>query len=555
MTQTVHVPESGTVKPRPVVYQRGGVDAFYTFLDLVDGLGEGRVFLLEAASEEGRPEYQMSLVGIAPVLEVQVKDGRIHLFAVDGLRTWLTERLAEAGYEAADRGTEVVEAVGSTKVAEDAEAAATHREPRPSVVDTRPLVYGATDPMAWLEALRTAVMTLLPAHAGISFSQGLLGYIGYDAVHYLEALPKTTVDDRGLPDIRLQWHAGIVQITSADTLVFDSVAALATVVSEEVARRLSEELAYAKRVIASAEQGQTRGQEKLLALAHLASGASVRADRLWEDDVTQAKFEANVRQAKDYIRAGDIFQVVLSKRMRVQKVFHPYVAYDRLRKLNPSPYMFVAEYPDMRVFGASPEVQFRSVNGWAEMKPIAGTSKGRGKTPEEDRALADRLLHDEKERAEHVMLVDLCRNDLGRVCQIGSIEVPELMSVEPYSHLFHLVSVVRGRLRPDVSVFHALLATFPAGTLSGAPKIRAMEIIDELEDLRRGPYGGMIGMIDFAGNANTAIVIRTVVETNETYFVQVGAGIVADSDPAQEWLECGHKAGATIEVLTGHGSK
>jgi anthranilate synthase component I len=161
-------------------------------------------------------------------------------------------------------------------------------------------------------------------------------------------------------------------------------------------------------------------------------------------------------------------------------------------------------------------------------------------------------LQDEKERAEHVMLVDLCRNDLGRVCQTGTVQVDELMTVEPYSHLFHLVSTVHGQLQPEVSVFHALLSTFPAGTLSGAPKIRAMEIIDELESLRRGPYGGMLGMVDFDANANLAIIIRTVVEVDDMYHIQVGAGIVADSDPTQEWLECGHKAGALMQVLTGN---
>jgi anthranilate synthase component I len=183
------------------------------------------------------------------------------------------------------------------------------------------------------------------------------------------------------------------------------------------------------------------------------------------------------------------------------------------------------------------------------MKPIAGTSKGRGATPELDLALQQRLLADEKERAEHIMLVDLCRNDLGRVCTVGSVAVEEFMVVEPYSHLFHLVSTVKGQLRDDVSVFHALLSTFPAGTLSGAPKVRAMEIIDELERFRRGPYGGMIGMIDFDSNANTAIVIRTVVERDDKYYIQVGAGIVADSDPTQEWLECGHKTGALMDVF------
>ncbi|WDL99313.1 anthranilate synthase component I family protein [Alicyclobacillus sp. ALC3] len=417
--------------------------------------------------------------------------------------------------------------------------------------------FRAADVMTWLEQLRQLVAGLLAVDHLVPFSAGLLGYIGYDAVHYLEELPKTTCDDRQLPDIRLQWHAVITQITDGDVHVFDSIDALARVAPQTVITDLRAEAARTREIVANPAAALEFGAERLDALAQMSESASVslpptagQVGGQVQEDVSQALFEANVERAKEYIRAGDIFQVVLSKRLRVAKQLHPYVAYDRLRKLNPSPYMFVAEYPDMRVFGASPEVQFRAVGRKAQMKPIAGTSKGRGKTPAEDKVLADRLLADEKERAEHVMLVDLCRNDLGRVCEIGSIRVPELMVVEPYSHLFHLVSVVEGTLREDTSVFHALLATFPAGTLSGAPKIRAMEIIDELESLRRGPYGGMLGMIDFAGNANTAIVIRTVVEADDAYYVQVGAGIVADSVPSQEWLECGHKAGATIDVLT-----
>lgn len=537
MTHTVD--EQAARRVRLHEQRTGEVDALRVFLRLVDDLGEGRVFLLEAASDdEGHPEYQMSLLGTAPVVEVQVKDGVVDLYAVDGLCQWLTERLP------AGESTDVMK--GMPPVA------------RPSVVVGQAVRFYAQDPMAWLEQLRQAVASLLGGEELVPFSAGLLGYIGYDAVHYLEKLPKTTVDDRLLPDIRLQWHAVVTQITDGSVKVFDTLEALRPVLTATALAHVEAEFAATRVVLSDPTAAAAAGAVRLAELTHTDKFAAARLGddasdgvALVREDVTQPVFEGNVERAKEYIRAGDIFQVVLSKRMRIAKQLHPYVAYDRLRKLNPSPYMFVAEYPDMRVFGASPEVQFRTVARHAEMKPLAGTSKGRGKTPAEDRALAERLQNDEKERAEHVMLVDLCRNDLGRVCEIGSIRVPELMAVEPYSHLFHLVSVVHGTLRADTSVFHALLATFPAGTLSGAPKIRAMEVIDELESLRRGPYGGMIGMVDFAANANTAIVIRTVIEADDAYYIQVGAGIVADSDPAQEWLECGHKAGAIIDVLTG----
>lgn len=503
------------------------VDPFYLYLDMVSELGEGRAFLLDAAAET-TSKYQMSLVAGAPVLEVQVKDGVTTLFAVRGLADYLVTGLAERGVVAQD------DALCPGGV--------------PCVIGSSVATYHSGDPMQILEHLRLLMRALY--HGGSEdaapFSAGFLGYIGYDAVHYLEALPKTTTDDRNLADIRLQVHAVVVQLAADKVNVFDGLAALATVVDEAVLARLQAELRSVQKLAFSSPQPDRVERLRAVGVTDIAPATN---DTASFDDVSQTKFEENVRKARAYIEAGDIFQIVLSKRIRVPKQRHPYLVYDELRRVNPSPYMFIGEYPDMRIFGASPEVQFRSVAGVAEMKPIAGTSKGRGKTQEEDDAKRDALSRDEKERAEHVMLVDLCRNDLGRVSEIGSVRVHDLMHVEAYSHLFHLVSEVTGQLRDDVSVFHALLATFPAGTLSGAPKIRAMEIIDELETLRRGPYGGMLGMIDFDANANTAIVIRTIVECQETYFVQVGAGIVADSDPTQEWLECAHKAGAVLQVL------
>lgn len=499
------------------------IDPFYLYLHLVDILGEGHVFLLDAAQDTGSPSYRMSIVASLPLIEVQVKNTRISVHTASGLTDYLITSLHEAGYTPVDENEHENENVGRTIS---------------SVIAGSPVQYRAVDPMAFLDSLRKVILGLRTQPADIPFTTGFLGYIGYDAVHYLERIPSTTDDDRGLPDIRLQWFGSIIQLAEDKPRLFDVRDMLESVYTGEQLQDYEAQLTLVRE---SLDYPPSTVQPLLPPATFVAADLS--------DDVSQRQFEENVQRARAYIEAGDIFQVVVSKRMRVAKCQHPYVAYDQLRKLNPSPYMFMAEYPDMRLFGASPEVQFRAVHGVAEMKPIAGTSKGRGQSVEEDERLRLSLISDEKERAEHVMLVDLCRNDLGRVSQAGGVQVTEFMEVEPYAHLFHLVSQVKGVLRTDVSVFHALVTTFPAGTLSGAPKIRAMEIIDELEAYHRGPYGGLIGMIDFDGNANTAIVIRTVIDCHDTYYVQVGAGIVADSDPTQEWLECGHKARAVLKVL------
>ncbi|RIV28172.1 anthranilate synthase component I family protein [Alicyclobacillaceae bacterium I2511] len=517
---------------------QNGVDPFALFLRLVEEFGEGQVFLLDAAEDHSESHYCMSLLAVLPVVEVQVKDHWVSLFAPSGM----LEKLG----------------VAVLKNSEENCAAGNAPEPSSSVVGPVQGQRFENNPMDFLEGLRTRVRELFTDPVWAPFSAGWLGYVGYDSVHYLERLPKTTQDDRQLPDIRLQWHAAVLQLVEGKLSLFDSSEELGSLLDPDVwiavKNQVNKVADTVKRFIQrpmTATALLARYEEQIPAVTGDVRQCMESSDTqdLLTDEVTQQEYELAVNKAVSYIHAGDIFQVVLSKRIRVRKVCNAYEAYERLRRRNPSPYMFVADYPDMRLFGASPEVQFRSVNGIAEMRPIAGTSKGRGRTLAEDELLRAALLHDEKERAEHVMLVDLCRNDLGRVCKIGSVQVQSLMQVEPYSHLFHLVSEVSGQLRPEVSVFDALLATFPAGTLSGAPKIRAMEIIDELETLRRGPYGGLIGMVDFAANANTAIVIRTVLEWKHEYYVQVGAGIVADSQPVQEWQECNHKAGAVLEVL------
>ncbi|HBY94431.1 MAG TPA: anthranilate synthase component I, partial [Chloroflexi bacterium] len=278
--------------------------------------------------------------------------------------------------------------------------------------------------------------------------------------------------------------------------------------------------------------------------------------RLSQPLLPREQFEGAVRAAKEHIAAGDIFQVVLSHRLSRRTQADPFDVYRALRRLNPSPYLFFLDFGPQAsgertvLVGSSPEMMARLVGRRAEVYPIAGT-RPRGADAAEDERLAAELAADPKERAEHVMLVDLGRNDLGRVCEYGSIHVPELMRVERYSHVMHLVSRVAGTLRPELDAYDLVRATFPAGTVSGAPKVRAMEIIDELESVRRGPYAGAVGYFGFNGNMDTCITIRTIIMQGENAYLQAGAGIVADSDPTREWEETLHKAralGVAIEM-------
>ena len=255
-----------------------------------------------------------------------------------------------------------------------------------------------------------------------------------------------------------------------------------------------------------------------------------------------------VRKAKEYIVNGDVIQVVLSQRFRRKSDMNPVDLYRALRFINPSPYLFYLKLGDITLIGSSPEVMVRMEEGIAELRPIAGTRR-RGKNEQEDRMLADELLGDAKEKAEHIMLVDLGRNDLGRVARTGSVQVTRLMMVERYSHVMHLVSNVQAQLAPGKDAFDVLRATFPAGTLTGAPKVRAMEIIEELEESRRGPYGGAVGYIGYTGNMDLCITIRTITVEEGTLFIQTGAGIVADSDPDLEYEETMHKAKAMMEAI------
>jgi anthranilate synthase component I len=397
------------------------------------------------------------------------------------------------------------------------------------------------DPLGDLDR-RLRERTPAPSPELPRFWGGAVGYFGYDVVRQIERLPDPPADDLGLPDALLVFTDVVLAI---DTLLGRAMAIASVQVPEGVDR---EELwrLYDDAARKTAEVVETLATARPPAPLQLRGHS--RVDPALEGTHTQESYRAAVERVKEYIRAGDAFQVVLSQRLGVELRTDPFNLYRALRSLNPSPYLYFLELDGTTLVGASPELLVRVEGGKIAVRPIAGT-RPRGATPEEDEALARDLLEDPKELAEHRMLVDLGRNDVGRVAQYGSIRVPDLMVVERYSHVMHLVSQVEGELREGLSALDVFRASFPAGTLSGAPKIRAMEIIDELEPVRRGPYGGAVGYVGWGGmSMDTAIAIRTLLVTEGRAFVQAGAGIVADSDPATEYQETLNKARAVLRA-------
>ncbi len=369
------------------------------------------------------------------------------------------------------------------------------------------------------------------------FTGGAVGYFGYDLVRFMERLPATAQRKLDVPDMVLLFTDNLVAF---DHLRHKLLVIANMRVEDNLRAAYADAVARIEKIIAELRKPLTPPQT-----GECSNGAT------WRSNFTQPEFEENVRKAKEYIAAGDIFQVVLSQRLSRETEADPFTIYRTLRMLNPSPYMFFLDFSGVagitgdpvRLIGSSPEMHVMLEDGMAYLHPIAGT-RWRGKTAAEDDALAKDLLDDPKERAEHVMLVDLGRNDLGRVCEYGTVKVPTMMAVERYSHVMHIVSDVRGKVRADQDAFSLLRATFPAGTLSGAPKVRAMEIIEELEGIRRGPYGGAVGHIDYDGNMDTCITIRTITMKGKTCNLQAGGGIVADSDPTYEFNESMNKAKA-----------
>jgi anthranilate synthase component 1 len=389
-----------------------------------------------------------------------------------------------------------------------------------------------------LDALRDELARYRPqpVHGLPRFNGGLVGYVGYDAVRAFE------------PTLKLSPHPELPEaiFLLADTLVaFDHAFGKMILIANAHVNGNTEAQARA-----DAERRLDALQERLSApLPPLRASDDAITPTELHSNMTHQRFTDAVRSAKEHIAAGDIFQVVLSQRLSRQTPAAPFSIYRALRRLNPSPYMFFFDFDGLAdetpfyLIGASPEVHVRLEGRTAALRPIAGTRR-RGGTPEEDAALEKELLADPKERAEHVMLVDLARNDLGRVCEYGTVHVPEQMVIERYSHVMHIVSQTEGKLHQNHDAFDLLRATFPAGTVSGAPKIRAMEIIDELEGEPRGPYAGVVGYFSYDGSMDTCIAIRTMMMRGQTVSVQAGAGIVADSDPDREHAETMNKAKA-----------
>jgi len=368
-----------------------------------------------------------------------------------------------------------------------------------------------------ISRLRKNLAQNFTTYTGLRFVGGLVGYFSYDAIRYIESLPKKARDDLKLPDFQF----GVYD----DGIVFDHLTGQAYYYWYRE-NRISE-------------------IEKLL--SRKPRNSSLTASNL-RVNIRQPEFIKMVEKAKNYIRAGDIFQVVLSKRFQFEINGDLTNFYKTLREINPSPYMYFLKMKDTSLVGSSPEMLGRVSGRRVETFPIAGTCPI-GRTHNETKRLASSLMNDPKERAEHVMLVDLARNDVGKVCNFGSVEVPDFMTIHKYSHVQHIVSRVTGELRRDHDAIDTFKSVFPAGTVSGAPKKRAMEIIDELEPCRRGPYAGAIGYFSYNRNADFAITIRTLIAKGKRAYVQAGAGIVADSKPRREWSETEHKAKALLRAL------
>lgn len=367
---------------------------------------------------------------------------------------------------------------------------------------------------------------------GEAFYFGFFGYLGYDTAWSVESLPRQIPNDGTVPDLALSLYQGLIEYNLVDKTV--------------------------RLILNQAAEGwDDLSKAEICLMLHK---GDLQMNRVLTDAVEPLSveytidsqvYQNNVRKALSYISAGDIYQVQLGNQVNIDSPMTPVDVYRRLRVRNPSPYMYLATFGGMTLIGASPELYIKIQGGNIIMRPIAGTCP-KGPTPEENVRLIEALKRDEKEVAEHIMLVDLCRNDIGRVCETGTLEVEELMAIEKYSHLNHLVSSVRGAKKATNDMYDIIAATFPAGTMTGAPKIRAMEIIEELETTRRGAYAGAMGFIDFNGYVNMALCIRTAVHHKpDSYSIRASAGVVADSVPEKEWSETFHKMGALFWAVTG----
>ena len=401
-------------------------------------------------------------------------------------------------------------------------------------------VADATGP---LDALARATAALhAPPVLDLPLHGGAVGYLGYDAVREVERVPDTGEDDLGLPDVVMLFPRHVVALDHLRQVltVVTNVVVSDTASAEVLGQRYDDAVAACDRVI----DRLSAAGSPLPPVAPPERRSPPEAP----SNLAPGEYQRMVEQVKEHVRAGDTFQTVISQRFAVPTEVTAFELYRVLRVINPSPYLYLLDTGQAQIVGSSPEALVQVHDRRVETWPIAGT-RPRGATPEDDRRYEQELVADAKERAEHVMLVDLARNDLGRVCDTGSVQVDGMLHVERYSHVMHLVSSVTGTVRDDFGPVDVLKAVFPAGTVSGAPKVRAMEIIDDLEPTRRGPYAGAVGYVDFSGNLDTCITIRTVVLKDGVAYVQAGAGIVADSRPAAEEEETRNKAGAVLAAI------
>ena len=392
------------------------------------------------------------------------------------------------------------------------------------------------NPLRYLKELLNAYRPV-PVDGLPRFYGGAVGFLGYDMVRYFEKLPARAQDDLNADDA--------VFVITDTLIVFDNIRHTIKVVSCAATQGAQD--------LKDVYDETIDKIDRLIAILRTPVETKERYRKVENDaplvsNMSAEDFEAMVEKAKEYIVAGDVIQVVLSQRFHTENGINPLDLYRALRYVNPSPYLFFLKLDDVFLIGSSPEVMVRLEEGVAELRPIAGTRR-RGRNEQEDRQLAHELLEDPKERAEHVMLVDLGRNDLGRIARTGSVQVNQLMVVERYSHVMHLVTNIQAQLSEGKDCFDVLAAAFPAGTLSGAPKIRAMEIIDELEPTRRGTYGGAVGYFSYTGNMDLCITIRTMLVKDGKIFIQVGAGIVADSDPEKEYQETVNKGEGMMQAI------
>lgn len=394
----------------------------------------------------------------------------------------------------------------------------------------------SNDPLAWIEAFQQR-FNVFDVPGMPAFSGGLVGYFGYDTVRYIEqklqqGMPK--VDDIGAPDIQL--------LVSEELVVFDNLSGQLHVIVH--ADLLAENSIETAELRISAIENMIR--QPMPVLQDIAADQSI-TEQDFSSSFGEESFKQAVAKIKEYILSGDAMQVVISQQMQVAYKQPPIDLYRALRHLNPSPYMFFVDMGDFQIVGSSPEILVRLEDKQVTVRPIAGTRR-RGENTEQDNKLEQELLNDPKELAEHLMLIDLGRNDVGRIAQVGTVELTEKMIVERYSHVMHIVSNVNGIVQNDMNAMDVLRATFPAGTVSGAPKIRAMEIVDELEPVKRGIYAGAVGYLGWNGNMDTAIAIRTAIIKDNKLFVQAGAGIVADSNAQAEWDETMSKGRAIFKA-------